>query len=187
MTSSHYQQELTIVAVVQLLGLVRLFATPWTASLPSTISQSLLRFMSIESVMLSNHLILCHLLYSTANSAQHPVIIWKRIDVRICTTESLCCTPERVTKLLITYVYVCAQSPSCVWFFATLWTVARQAPLSMEFFRQEYWSGLPYFSSRGSSWPRYRTCFLHWQEDSLPLSHLGSPHRGKQKDVILHR
>ena len=27
--------------------------------------------------------------------------------------------------------------------FATLWTVALQTPLSMEFFRQEYWSGLP--------------------------------------------
>ena len=26
---------------------------------------------------------------------------------------------------------------------ATVWTVARQAPLFMEFFRQEYWSGLP--------------------------------------------
>ena len=31
-----------------------------------------------------------------------------------------------------------------VWLFATLWTVACQAPLSMEFFRQEYWSGLPF-------------------------------------------
>ena len=29
-------------------------------------------------------------------------------------------------------------------FFATPWTVARQAPLSMEFPRQEYWSGLPF-------------------------------------------
>ena len=28
--------------------------------------------------------------------------------------------------------------------FATPWTVARQAPLSMEFSRQEYWSGLPF-------------------------------------------
>ena len=28
--------------------------------------------------------------------------------------------------------------------FATPWTVAHQAPLSMEFFRQEYWSGLPF-------------------------------------------
>ena len=33
---------------------------------------------------------------------------------------------------------------SCVQLFATLWTVAYQAPLSMEFSWQEYWSGLPY-------------------------------------------
>ena len=33
---------------------------------------------------------------------------------------------------------------SCVWFFVTPWTVAHQAPLSMESSRQEYWSGLPH-------------------------------------------
>ena len=33
---------------------------------------------------------------------------------------------------------------SHVWLFVTLWTVARQAPLSMRFSRQEYWSGLPF-------------------------------------------
>ena len=32
---------------------------------------------------------------------------------------------------------------SRVWLFVTLWTVARQAPLSMRFSRQEHWSGLP--------------------------------------------
>ena len=32
---------------------------------------------------------------------------------------------------------------SCVRLFPTQWTVAHQAPLSMGFFRQEYWSGLP--------------------------------------------
>ena len=31
----------------------------------------------------------------------------------------------------------------CVWLFVTVWTVIQQAPLSMEFSRQEYWSGLP--------------------------------------------
>ena len=36
-----------------------------------------------------------------------------------------------------------AQSLSPVWLFATSWTVAHQAPLSMGFFRQEYWSGMP--------------------------------------------
>ena len=33
---------------------------------------------------------------------------------------------------------------SCVWLFATPWTVACQTPPSREFFRQEYWSGLPF-------------------------------------------
>ena len=49
--------------LVQMLSCVQLFAIPWTAScqasLSFTISQRLLKFMSIESVMLSNHLILC--------------------------------------------------------------------------------------------------------------------------------
>ena len=31
---------------------------------------------------------------------------------------------------------------SCVWLFTTLWTIAHQAPLTMGFSRQEYWSGL---------------------------------------------
>ena len=50
--------------VVQLLSCVWLFVTPWTAacqaSLSFTISQSLLKLTSIELVMPSNHLILCH-------------------------------------------------------------------------------------------------------------------------------
>ena len=32
---------------------------------------------------------------------------------------------------------------NCVWLFGTLWPIACQAPLSIGFFRQEYWSGLP--------------------------------------------
>ena len=51
---------------VHSLSCVQLFATPWTvahqASLSITNTQSLLKLMSIESVMPSNHLILCHLL-----------------------------------------------------------------------------------------------------------------------------
>ena len=38
--------------------------------------------------------------------------------------------------------YLCVLSHA--WFFATPWTVARQAPLSMGFSRQEYWSGVPF-------------------------------------------
>jgi len=63
-------------SLVQSLGHVQLFATLWTAahqaSLSITNSQSLLKLMSIESVMPSNHLILCHpLLLPTFNLSQH--------------------------------------------------------------------------------------------------------------------
>ena len=61
-----------VIVVVQSLGHVQLFVSPWIAasqaslsstiqaSLSFTISQSLLKLMSLESVMTSNHLILCH-------------------------------------------------------------------------------------------------------------------------------
>ena len=54
---------LSLLSSVQPLSRVQLFATPWTAarqaSLPITNSQSSLKLMPIESVMPSNHLILC--------------------------------------------------------------------------------------------------------------------------------
>ena len=50
--------------MLQSLNRVLLFVTPWTAarqaSLPFTISRSLLKLMSMESVVPSNHLVLCH-------------------------------------------------------------------------------------------------------------------------------
>ena len=58
--------QLGFVVAIQLLHGVWLFVTPWTAahqaSLSFIISQNLLKFLSIESVMPFNHLILCHLL-----------------------------------------------------------------------------------------------------------------------------
>ena len=72
--------------VVQLLSRVRLFVTPWTAahqaSLSLTISQSLLKPMSIESMMPSNNLILCH-----------PLLLLNSIfpSIRIFANESALC------------------------------------------------------------------------------------------------
>ena len=68
------------------------------------------------------------------------------------------------------------ESPSRVWLFATPRTVARQVPLSMRFFRQEYWSGQPFPSpgSLPSSGIEPRSPAL--QPDSLPLSHQASLH-----------
>ena len=71
--------------VIQLLSHVQLFATPWTiacqASLSFTISWSLLKLMSIESVMPSNLLILCH-----------PLLLLPSIfpSIRVFSNESVC-------------------------------------------------------------------------------------------------
>ena len=66
----------------------------------------------------------------------------------------------------------------CVQLFATLWTVARQAPLSMGFSRQEYCSGLPWPPSGDLPNPGIEPASLislHWQACSLQLAPLGKP------------
>ena len=58
--------------------------------------------------------------------------------------------------------------------FEILWTVACQAPLSMAFFRQEYWNGLPFCTSRWSPQTTDQTCvssvrfFTHWAIKKAP-------------------
>ena len=67
---------------------------------------------------------------------------------------------------------------SCVQLFATPWTVARQALLSMEFSRQEYWSILPCPPSWDLPDPGTEPMFpvaASMQADSLLLSHRESP------------
>ena len=49
------------------------------------------------------------------------------------------------------------KSLSCVWLFATPWTAAHQAPLSMGFSRQEYWSGVPLPSPAYSHYIAWKT------------------------------
>ena len=75
-----------VLSSVQSFSRIRLFATPWTAacqaSLSITNSRSLLKLMSIESVMPSNHLILCH-----------PLLLLPSIfpNIRIFSNESALC------------------------------------------------------------------------------------------------
>jgi len=118
--------------------------------------------------------------------------VWRRMDTCRCMAESLHCSLETMTILLISYAAAAAakllqscltlcdpidgsppgpavpgilqartlewvaisfsnawkykvkvKSLSRVWLFVTPWTAAYQAPLSMGFSRQEYWSGVP--------------------------------------------
>ena len=62
--------------------------------------------------------------------------------------------------------------------FATLWTVAQQAPISTGFSRQEYWSGSPGLPLEDFHDPGIKPTSPvtpELQADSLPLSHQGSP------------
>ena len=61
---------------------------------------------------------------------------------------------------------------------ATLWTVALQAPLSMRFSKQEFWSGLPCPPPGDLPHPGLKARLLHllyWQVGSLPLALPGKP------------
>ena len=85
-TPSHWDQIDSFQSSVQSLSYVQLFATPWTAAhqaSPSiTNSQSLLKLMSIKSVIPSNHLILCHPLLLLPSIFPH---------IRVLSNESVLC------------------------------------------------------------------------------------------------
>ena len=68
--------------------------------------------------------------------------VWGRMATGIYITESLHCSPETITTLLISYVQARVKSlQSC----PTLWDpIVCQNPLSMRFSRQEYRGGLPF-------------------------------------------
>ena len=64
---------------------------------------------------------------------------------------------------------------SCVRLFTTPWTVAHQAPPSMEFSRQEYWSGVPFPSPGDLPDPGIKSGSPAFQADSLPSEPPGKP------------
>ena len=59
--------------------------------------------------------------------------------------------------------------------FASPWPVAHQAPLSIGFPKQEYWSGLPFPSPGDLPDPGIETMSLALQADSLPAEPQGKP------------
>ena len=67
-----------------------------------------------------------------------------------------------------TLLFAIFQWLGCVWFFVTPWNVAHQGPLSMEFFRQKYCSGLPFLSPGIPSWRKIKNwCDLYLKTTEL--------------------
>ena len=85
---------------------------------------------------------------------------------KICLSPSLCA---------FLFLNSFAQLLSRVQLFATPWTVAYPAPLSMGFPKQEYWSGLPCPSPGDLPDPRIEPTFPVLQMDSFPAEPLRKP------------
>ena len=143
----------TCLVVVQFLSRVWLFETPWTAAYQSflsfTISQSLLKLKSIESVMSSNYLIFCHHTRPEALREAwgvcwalelHGFLISFPPTPGPLPPQDLALAPVSACWALrshccISVQFSSAESLSCVWHFATPWTAACQASLSITNFQ----------------------------------------------------
>ena len=115
-------------------------------------------------------------------SLNHKSWAWEFLDRNACVCACVC-------------VCVCAYSLSHVWFCVTSWTVALQAPLSMDIFRQEHWNGSVQFCSVSQSCPtlcdptdcstpglpvhhqllEFTQTHVHWVSDAIQPSHPLSP------------
>ena len=96
-----------------------------------------------------------------------------------------------VHGLAVTYLSLCLLvTKSCSALFAAPWTVACQAPLSMGFLRQEYWSGLPFLPPGDLPDPGNEPTSPVspvLQTDSLPTEPSGKFHSITYSRVILCR
>ena len=82
----------------------------------------------------------------------------------------------KLSKLIMLSLKVKVKSFSHVRLFATPWMVTYQAPQSMGFSKQEYWSGLPFPSPGDLSNPGIEPRSPALQTDALPSEPLGKPH-----------
>ena len=115
----------------------------------------------------------CHIIILLLKSLQwaHPHQKQEQVQAtnlgsNITSTEN----PERHVEWMSEW-----KSISCVQVFVILWPVALQAPLSMEFSRQEYWGGWPFPSPGDLSDPGVKPRSPVLQADSYCLGHQGSP------------
>ena len=144
-----------VVIIVQLLGCVWSFVNPWIvacqAPLSSTISQSLLKFMSIESVMPSNHLIL-----------SCPLLLLPSIFPSIKINETA--LHIREPKYWSFSFSICPSNEYSAWIsFRMDWLDLLIAQGTLKSLLQHHnskafilqWAAIS--SSRGSSWPRDQT------------------------------
>ena len=163
---------------VQLLSHVWFFMTPWAAAFqacPTPTSGGLL--YKWECFCAETCLQQWRNKWITRNNGISEDT-WSLWAITVVSLEVMCRLVRGHVKETITCskaMRACMQSCfSCVWLFATLRTVAHQAPLSIRFSRQEHWIGLPRPSLGNLPDPGFKPMSPELQADSLLLSHLGN-------------
>ena len=114
---------------------------------------------------------LIYLVYLSIHPSIHPFIC-----LSACLPTYLSMYPSTHPSIYLPIYHLSLCALRRVQVFAVPWTVACQTPLSMEFPRQQYWSGLPFLPSGDlpNSGIEPRSPAL--QANDLPLSRLGSPY-----------
>ena len=153
--------------------------TPWTAAqharLPCPSLSPRVCSKSIGLVIPSNHHILCHpfcllpSLFLSIKVFTYSYQVAKVLKLQLHTNSSseysgLISFGIDWSRATITVKWSEVKSLSRVWLFATLWTVAHQAPPSMGFSRQEYWSGLAFPSPGDLPTQGSNPGLLHWRQ-----------------------
>ena len=130
--------------------------------------KSLKHAIRSEFIKIRNRSTLCIQLSKTSQTSTLDQWSFEKIKNDFRSREAIC---------VCTHVHIILFSHQVVSnIFVSLWPVARQAPLSMGFLRQQYWSGLPFPSPGDLPDPGIKPESLALPMDSLPLNHQGSLH-----------
>ena len=122
----------------------------------------------------NSHFYICGNINNNKNTIQH--LLNATMFQELCYSFIL-------SQLIFTMVVVYSLSRVCL--FVTPWTIALQAPLSMGFPRQEYWSSLPFPSPGDLPDPGIEPRSPALQADSLPTELTEKPHRGNRQVHVL--
>ena len=137
---------------VKSLSRVRILATPWTAAYQAPPSMGFSRQEYWSGVPLPSPLPHCRQIFIMWAAREVHKIGINKVYLKMkfhMFPKSNDCLKQNDSHVLWNpsidnKSIMCAQSLSCVWLFATPWTVARQTLLPMGFPRQKYWSSMPF-------------------------------------------
>ena len=167
----HQLPEFTQTHVHWVGDVIQLFATPWTVTHQAPLSMGLFQgnWSGLSFPPPGD-------LADLGSENMSPALKMDSLVLSNCVCVCVCVC-----------VHVHAHTHTVMSDSATPWTVTCQAPLSMQFYRQEYWRGLSFllqgiFPTQGLNPHLLR--LLHWQAYSLPLSHLGSSYWIIRKHLV---